>query len=104
MERDFPRERVFINPPWELAEQIGRHFESCRRTAPTSTMDVFVLPKWVKFNEFTRHWKLYQEFLARTQVFTRQSLDNPTQKEVVAHVSTSIPLPSSYVQGSYLSS
>jgi hypothetical protein len=44
-ERDLSREPVFINPPWELAEHIGRHFESCRRTTPTSTMAVFFLPK-----------------------------------------------------------
>jgi hypothetical protein len=50
---------VFVNPPWESAEQIGQHFESCRRTAPTSTMAVFVLPKWSKFNELTKHRKLY---------------------------------------------
>jgi hypothetical protein len=46
-------------------------------------MDVFALPIWAKFNELTRHSKLYQEFPARTQLFTRQSLDNPTQHKVV---------------------
>jgi hypothetical protein len=51
---------VLINPPWELVEHIARHFESCRQIAPTSTMIVFVLPKWAKFNELTRLWKLYQ--------------------------------------------
>jgi hypothetical protein len=45
LERDLPRKRVFINPPLELADQIGQHFESCRRTTPISTMAVFVLPK-----------------------------------------------------------
>jgi hypothetical protein len=45
MERELFGERVFINPPWELAEQIGHHFESCRRTTSTSTLVVFVLPK-----------------------------------------------------------
>jgi hypothetical protein len=40
---------VFINPPRELAERIAQHFEDCRRTSPTSTMAVFVLPKWAKF-------------------------------------------------------
>jgi hypothetical protein len=40
LERDLSRERVFVNPPWELAEQIGQQFESNRRTAPTSTMAV----------------------------------------------------------------
>jgi hypothetical protein len=84
MERDSSGERVFVNPTWELAEHIGRHFESCRRTAPTSTMVVFVLPKWAKFNGLTRHWKLYQEFQARTHMFTRHSLDDPTQHEVAA--------------------
>jgi hypothetical protein len=84
LERDFLGERVFINPPWELAYQIRQHFESDRRTAPTSTMAVFVLPKWAKFNQLTKHWKLYQEFPARTQLFTRQSLENPTQQQVVA--------------------
>jgi hypothetical protein len=29
-------------------------------------------------------WKLYHEFLALTQLFTRQSLENPAQQEVVA--------------------
>jgi hypothetical protein len=84
MERDLSGERMFINPPWELAEQISRHFESSARTSPTSTMIVFVLPKWAKFNELNRHWKIYQEFSARTQPFTRQSLDDPTKQEVVA--------------------
>jgi hypothetical protein len=55
LERDLSGERVFVNPPWELAEQIGQHFESCRRTSPTSTMVVFVLPKWAKFTQLTRH-------------------------------------------------
>jgi hypothetical protein len=75
---------VFINPPWELAEQIAQHFEDCRRTSPISTMAVFVLPKWAKFTQVTKHWKLYQEFPASTQLFTRQSLENPAQQEVVA--------------------
>jgi hypothetical protein len=78
-ESDLSGDRVFINPPRELAEQIGKHFESCRRTAPTSTMAVFVVPKWAKFNHLTKYWKLYQEFPARTQLFTRQSLENPAQ-------------------------
>jgi hypothetical protein len=47
-------------------------------------MAVFVLPKWAKFTPLTKHWKLYQEFPARTQLFTRQSLENPAQQEVVA--------------------
>jgi hypothetical protein len=47
-------------------------------------MSVFVLPKWAKFAPLTKHWKLYQEFPARTQLFTRQSLENPAQQEVVA--------------------
>jgi hypothetical protein len=47
-------------------------------------MVVFVLPKWAKFNKLTEPWKLYQEFSARTQLFTRQSLENPSQHEVVA--------------------
>jgi hypothetical protein len=47
-------------------------------------MAVFVLPKWAEFNQLTKHWKLYQEFPARTQLFTRQSLENPAQQEVVA--------------------
>jgi hypothetical protein len=47
-------------------------------------MAVFVLPKWAKFAQLTKHWKLYQELSARTQLFTRQSLENPAQHEVVA--------------------
>jgi hypothetical protein len=47
-------------------------------------MAVFVLPKWVKFNQLTEQWKLYQEFTARTHLFTRQSMENPAQHEVVA--------------------
>jgi hypothetical protein len=27
---------------------MARHFKRCRRTSPTSTMAVFVLPKWAK--------------------------------------------------------
>jgi hypothetical protein len=47
-------------------------------------MAVFVPPKWAKFNQLTKQWKLYHEFPARTQLFTHQSLDNPAQEEVVA--------------------
>jgi hypothetical protein len=47
-------------------------------------MAVLVLPKWAKFNQLTKHRKLYQEFPARTHLFTRQSLENPAQHEVVA--------------------
>jgi hypothetical protein len=47
-------------------------------------MVVFALRKWAKFNELTRHLKLNKEFPARTQPFTRQSVDDPTQHEVVA--------------------
>jgi DNA-binding XRE family transcriptional regulator len=84
LERDLSGERVFVNPPWEIAKQIAQHFEDCRRTSPTPMMDVFVLPKWAKFAQLTKHWKLYQEFSARTQLFTRQSPENPAQHEVVA--------------------
>jgi hypothetical protein len=54
-----------MNPPWELVERIAQHFEDCRRTSPTSTMAVFVLPKWAKFNQLTKHWKLCQKFLTK---------------------------------------
>jgi hypothetical protein len=47
-------------------------------------MAVFVLPKWAKFAQLTKHWKLYQEFPARTQLFTRLSLESLAQQEVVA--------------------
>jgi hypothetical protein len=47
-------------------------------------MAVFVLPKWAKFNQLTKQWKLYQELQARTQLYTRQSLENPAQQEVFA--------------------
>jgi hypothetical protein len=47
-ERDQSGERVFFNPPWELAKHMAYHIESCRRTTPTYTMVVFVLPKWVE--------------------------------------------------------
>jgi hypothetical protein len=47
-------------------------------------MAVFVLPKWANFAQLTKHWKLYQEFPARTPLFTRMSLENPAQQEVVA--------------------
>jgi hypothetical protein len=55
LERALSTKRVFINPPWQLAEQVGRHFECGRRTTPTSTMVVFVLPQWAKFNELTKN-------------------------------------------------
>jgi hypothetical protein len=38
-------ERDFINPPWELADEIGQHFEHCRHTTLQSTLAVFILPK-----------------------------------------------------------
>jgi hypothetical protein len=47
-------------------------------------MAVFMLPNWAKFAQLTKHWKLYQEFPARTHLFTRLSLENHAQQEVVA--------------------
>jgi hypothetical protein len=55
LDRDLSGERVLINSPWGLAQQIAQHFEDCRRTSPTSTMAVFVLPKWAKFAQQTEH-------------------------------------------------
>jgi hypothetical protein len=43
----------------------------------------FVLRKWAKFNDITRKWKLYQEFHARTHLLNSQSVNDPTQHEVV---------------------
>jgi hypothetical protein len=45
---------------------------------------MFVVPKWAKFNELTRHWTLDQEFPKRTELFTRHGQDGPTHHEVVA--------------------
>jgi hypothetical protein len=67
-----------------MAEQIPRHFERCKRTSPTSTMVVFLLPKWAKFKELSRHWNSYREFSTMTHLLTRQSMDDPTKQEVVA--------------------
>jgi hypothetical protein len=78
-ERDLSGERVFFNPHLELAEHIGRHFESCRRTSPSFIMVVFVLSKWAEFNELTLHKNMYQEFLVRTQMFTCLSVNDPTK-------------------------
>jgi hypothetical protein len=75
---------VFYNPLWELDEQIARHFESCRRTSPTTTMDAFVLVEWAEFNEVTRHWELYHELLVKIYLFTRQLVDALTKQEVMA--------------------
>jgi hypothetical protein len=59
LEMDLLGERVFISPPLELVDQIGQQFETCRRTAPTSTMAIFLLPKWAKFNLFPKYSTLY---------------------------------------------
>jgi hypothetical protein len=47
-------------------------------------MVVFVLSKWAKLNKLTQQRRLYQEFPGRTPLFTRQSLENLAQQEVVA--------------------
>jgi hypothetical protein len=80
--RDLSGERVFCNPPWELAKHIDRHFDSCKRTYPTSTMAVFILPKRAKFNDLSRYLRLHQEFPLRTPLFLlfpRQSMADPTK-------------------------
>jgi hypothetical protein len=43
-----------------------------------------VLPKWAKFNDLTRHRKMYQEVFAKTQLLAREYVDDPTKQEVVA--------------------
>jgi hypothetical protein len=50
-------------------------------------MAVFLLPKWAKFTQLTK-----QEFSVRTKPFTRQSLENPAQQEVVAPTPWHVPL------------
>jgi hypothetical protein len=71
LKRYLSGESMFFNPPWELTEHVARHFESCRRTTPTSTMVVFVLPQWAKFNDLIRYRKLYQTFHDIRQLLTR---------------------------------
>jgi hypothetical protein len=53
-------------------------------------MAIFVLPKWAKFTQLIKHWKLYQEFLARTHIFTRQSLESQAHQEV-NHINPTSP-------------
>jgi hypothetical protein len=77
-------ERVVYNPLWEMAEHVVRHFESCRRTIPTYTMAVFVLPKRAMFSDLTRHWKLRQKFYAKTHMLIRESVNDPSQHEGMA--------------------
>jgi hypothetical protein len=92
LERNFNGERVFSNPPWVLVGHVACLFECCRRTTPTSIMAMFVLPRWAKFNDKTRHCKLYHEFLGSAQPFTRQSINDPAQQEVVTLAPWSTPL------------
>jgi hypothetical protein len=75
---------VFTNLLWELGDEIARRFEICRRIIPTSTMAVFVLPKWAKLNELTRRWNSYHEFHSKTQQLTCPLKDDSTKQEVVA--------------------
>jgi hypothetical protein len=72
--RDLFGERIFINPPpWELADEIGQHFETCRRTALQSTIAIFVLPKWAKFKRLIANWKWYEKFSTRVHLLARHS-------------------------------
>jgi hypothetical protein len=87
MAGDFSEKRVLFNPSWELAEYIPRRFESCRRTTPTSTLTLFVLPKQAKFDNHTQQLKPYQLSLASSQLFIRQSVDDSTKEEVVVPAS-----------------
>jgi hypothetical protein len=72
MESYLSGDRVFINPPLVLGDQIARDFETCRRTSPTSTMGVLALSKWAKPNEISRHRKMYHELPPRTHLFTHR--------------------------------
>jgi hypothetical protein len=73
------REQFLQWKSWDSAERMACHFESCRRITSTFTMALFVLHKWAKFNDITRHYKKYQEFHARTLSFSRQSVNDLTQ-------------------------
>lgn len=83
LNQDLSGERVYFNPPWDMAEQIAAHFENCRKLDRKNTMGVFILPAWEKFDTMTRNWKLYQEFPARTPLFTRLSKENAVIHETV---------------------
>jgi hypothetical protein len=83
LERDLRGERVSFNPPRELGDGIHiftsfRELSATRRATPTSTLAIFVLPKWVEFSDLTRQWIMYQEVLAMTHLFTRELVDDPT--------------------------
>ena len=83
LERNLSGERVYVNPPWDSAELIANHFENCRKLDRANTLGVFVLPAWSKFDTMTSKWKLYQEFPARTPLFTRLSKENAVIHETV---------------------
>jgi hypothetical protein len=63
-------ERVQINPPKELADEIGQDFENFSHTTFEYTLAIFVLPKWSKFNKLTHNWKMSPNFPTRMQMFT----------------------------------
>jgi hypothetical protein len=84
LERDLAREQVFINPPWELADEIGQGFEHYRRITVKSTLAIFVLPKKANFSKLTEKWKMYQEFPPRMKLFTLRSTTIAIVQEMVA--------------------
>jgi hypothetical protein len=47
--------RVELQPSLGVGKKMARHFENCRRTSPTSTMALLVIPKWAKFDDLTQH-------------------------------------------------
>jgi hypothetical protein len=70
---------VFLNPPWELAENMACHFKGCIRTTATTTMAMFfffilsalsAIPLLVNGN-FTKNSLLGHIFLLANRLLIR---------------------------------
>jgi len=86
---DITGHTVFINPPWDLVDQILRHLNECRKKDVVNTRAVLVLP-WDKFKHLTKGMKLLKEYPAGTPLFTSSPPDDGSLRREVTPAGWSV--------------
>jgi hypothetical protein len=70
---DIAGESVWLNPPLQQACNFISHYLRCKRTSPTTTSAVIILPKMLRppWRHLTAHMKKVMEYPAGAPLFTK---------------------------------
>eukprot|EP00877_Chromochloris_zofingiensis_P011718 jgi/Chrzof1/67/Cz01g02120.t1 len=84
LQTDLTGEITWLNPPFDMAAQIIKHYQMCKDKSPHNTGAVTLLPAWFATNAkhayLLKGLTLLEEFPAKTCLFTGTPQDNSKER------------------------